>query len=96
MSYSIRYGPEIPESVPVHATAFGWIGVLIVFLVCAAALAYAAPEQMAHLREAMFPWEQPVVQEAFVEFRYDMDAGAEFQDALRDFCRQLLEADNAA
>ena len=96
MSYSIRYGPEVPESVPVRATAFGWAGVLVVLLVFAAALGFALPDQMSKLRQALLPWEQPTVQAAFVEFRQDLKEGEEFPDAMRNFCRQLLETENAA
>ena len=96
MSYSIRYGPEVPESVPVRATAFGWVGILAVLLVCAAALGFALPEQMYKLRQALLPWEQPAVQAAIVEFHQDLKEGEAFPDAMRDFCRQLLETENAA
>lgn len=91
MSYTVRYGEDVPERVPVKATRFGLVGAVVIFLVCAAALGFAIPEQIDTLRETLFPWTQEAVRESFGDFREDLRQGRSFREAFGEFCVEIVE-----
>jgi len=91
VSYTVRYGEDVPERVPVKATRFGLVGAFTVLFVCAAAIGMAIPGRVSQLREALFPWTQAAVQEAFGEFRTDLQQGQSFREAFGEFCVEIID-----
>lgn len=86
MSYTIQYGPSMKaeKKRPMPRVS---IFLVVVILAAAGAAARFLPEQLKH---TLFPWSQPVVQEAFAEFRCDVREGEAFEDAFTAFCREIL------
>ena len=89
MSYSIYYGPE--QYKPVNSGWVGKIGAAIIVTVCALAVGFGIPKLSTELRHRLFPWTQPVVQQAFSVFCDDIEDGERFSDAIADFCVEVLQ-----
>ncbi len=87
MGYLIRYGEAVPKSVPVKAVRYGVLFAVLALLVCSAA---AGCLIQGNLREALFPWNQESVQNAFAEFREELREGEPFGDSFEDFCRDVI------
>ena len=52
------------------------------------------PEETKRLHQALFPWSQETVQEAFAGFREGIKAGEPFSDAITAFCVEILDETN--
>lgn len=91
MSYSIHYGPAGTADHLKKKSRLGMVGAAVVILVCAAAFGCALPSQVQQLRQVLFPWAEPAVQEAFEEFREDVRQGESFKEAAAAFCLEILD-----
>ena len=76
MSYVIRYGPEVPESVPVRPFRGYW---MVILLVCVLAGFW--------LRRPVMEWTEI----SFGAFAEAVAAEEPFGEALEAFCRDVLE-----
>lgn len=87
MSYIIRYGEPVPDSVPVRALRRGKALMLSAFLLCASMLSFSIREEW---KLKLFPWTAEPVQNAFSELCEELQEGEPFRDAFTEFCRDIL------
>ena len=87
MSYIIRYGEPVPDSVPVRALQRGSALILSAVLICAASLSFTICEEW---KLKLFPWTAEPVQNAFAELCMELQEGEPFRDAFTEFCRDIL------
>jgi len=90
MGYMIRYGTDGQDHLKQRKKALTVAGIVIAIALCYFLFAWNCPEYAQRLSEALFPWLQPEVQQAFGEFREDIREGVPFVDAVEDFCANLL------
>lgn len=90
MSYTIRYGPEQPDTTKQRQSWLGVIGAIIIMGVCLLAISWYLPQQMHQLREALLPWTRNDVQMAFNELREHVSQGQPFGDAVTAFLRDII------
>lgn len=91
MSYSIHYGPDVPQSVPIKRSYFGLVGALLVVVICATAVGWAMPQQAEKFAQALFPWTRSEVNAAFAELREDVREGQPISEAVTTFCREIID-----
>ena len=91
VSYVIRYGEEIPDSVSVRPGKYGAVVAVLLIMGCMAAGGFLLNQQV---REAVLPWTRETVQMAFAEFSAEMREGECFRDAFGGFCREILDEAN--
>jgi len=97
MGYSIHYGPDKPRSAQKTNSYLGFVGAVLVIMVCAAAIGWAIPQQAGQFARALFPWTRSEVRAAFAELREDVREGQPFSDAVTTFCLEIIhnaEQDN--
>ena len=91
MGYSIHYGPDRPQFAPEKRTNRGFVGAVLILMVCAMAIGWALPQQTERFVQALFPWTQEQVQVAFAELRQDVREGQPLSDAVTAFCREIID-----
>ena len=90
MSYSIHYGPEEPQKERSNVSGFGFIGVVLIIVVCLLAFGWHLPQQAHPFKEALFPWTRSEVVSAFAQLREDVVDGMPLRDAVTDFCLEII------
>ena len=91
MGYSVYYGPDMPRFTSKKRNHGGFIGAVLIFMVCAMAIGWALPQQTERFVQALFPWTQDQVQIAFAELRQDVREGQPLSDAVTAFCREIID-----
>ncbi len=90
MSYSIHYDSDNPNFIPQKKPLFGFVGAILVIMVCAVAIGWAIPQQVDQFREALFPWTREETKAAFSELRDDLRQGEPLPDAVTAFCLEII------
>lgn len=96
MSYSIQYGPkEPPLQRKRQHVRVSWLmaAVLIPTLILAVGTRYTNAKGAT---EAILPWEQEYVREAFSDFTDSVRSGGSFKEAVTTLCTQILEGEESA
>lgn len=91
MGYSIHYGPDRPQFAKRKRNYAGFIGAVVILMVCAMAAGWALPQQAERFKQALFPWTRDQVQSAFAEFQENVRDGEPLSDAVTDFCREIID-----
>lgn len=92
MSYSICYGPERPKPEQKKRSYFGLAGAVAIIIICSIAIGWAIPQQVNQFVQALLPWTRSEVIAAFSELRNDVKEGKSINDAVTDFCLEIINA----
>ena len=90
MSYSIHYDSDNPNFRAQKKPLFGFVGAILVIMVCAAAIGWAIPQQAKQFREVLLPWTRTEVKAAFSELRDNLLQGEPLSDAVTAFCLEII------
>lgn len=90
MSYTVRYGEDVPPDVPVRVSGIGAAGAALVLSVCIFSVVFGLSGLTEPVRNMLFPWRQEAVREAFSELRYELRQGSSFREAFGEFYVEII------
>ena len=94
MSYTIHYGPETPKPATHKKFFLGFVGAIIIIMICSIAIGWAIPKQTEQFVQALFPWTRTEVKSALTDLREEIMDGQPISDAVAAFCRELIYETN--
>ena len=93
MSYTIQYGPKSQKNKhPQRNPFWGWSVALVILIATIASMLF--PQAADTMKNAIFPWSQPDVKEAFNDFSSSVKNGEDFQSALVELYVNFLKIAN--
>jgi hypothetical protein len=90
MSYTIHYGPEIQKLSPKKNGYAGFVGAVIILMVCSVAIGWAIPRQAEQFVQALFPWTRMEVRATLADLREEVKDGMPMADAISAFCHEII------
>ena len=90
MSYAIHYGPNKPKYQKKKNGYIGFVGAVLIIMVCATAIGFAIPQQADQFVRALFPWTRSQIVSAILDLRENIIMGDPIYDAITTFCREII------